>query len=88
MVLGILDWNTFVFPHAARLPVGAVLAGAGLSLAFWGVRSLSLHTSLGLKGPLVESGAYRYSRNPQYVGDVLFLVGWGLLCNSLLTWVA
>ena len=36
---------------------------------------------------LVAEGPYRYTRNPQYVGDIVGLLGWGILCNSLLTWI-
>ena len=35
----------------------------------------------------MESGPYRVSRNPQYVGDIALLLGWGVACNSLLTWL-
>src|SRR2546427_11159477 len=44
--------------------------------------------SQGLGGPLLASGAYRYSRNPQYVGAISGLIGYSLICNSALALIA
>ncbi|MEN8181928.1 MAG: PEMT/PEM2 methyltransferase family protein [Myxococcota bacterium] len=88
LALGILDWNTFAIDHWLRLPVGGGLALAGLALALWGVRTLGIHRSSGLKEALVQAGPYRFTRNPQYVGDIVLLLGWAILCNSLRTWIA
>ena len=46
--------------------------------ALWGVRTLGVHQSLGLEGELARGGPYELSRNPQYVGDTLLLVGYAL----------
>lgn len=81
--VGVLDWNTFVLDHWLRLPVGAVLALGGGAFALWGVRHLSWHASLGLEAELVRSGPYRWTRNPQYVGDIVMLLGWAIVFNSL-----
>ncbi len=86
--LGIFDWSTFVVDHWSRFLVGGAAAVAGLSFALWGTRSLSLHTSLGLKGKLVTAGAYRCSRNPQYVGYTAAFLGYALFCNSVMTLMA
>ena len=88
IVLGLLDWNSFIFDDWIRFVIGGFFLVGGLAFAFWGVRTLSVHTSLGLGGELIESGPYRYSRNPQYVGDIAALFGYALICNSGLTLVA
>jgi protein-S-isoprenylcysteine O-methyltransferase Ste14 len=86
-IVGILDWNSFLLNHWSRVPVGAFLFVAGLGFYFWGIRTLSFETTLGAGGAFIESGPYRYSRNPQYVGSIANLLGFGILCNSLMTWV-
>lgn len=86
-MVGVLDWNTFCLSHWFRIPVGAILMAGGLALALWGVRVLGVHATSGLKDSLVEAGPYRFTRNPQYVGDIVLLLGWGLLANSLRAWV-
>jgi len=85
--VGVLDWNTFSFSHWSRIPVGAILMVGGLAFAMWGVRVLGVHATSGLKHLLVEAGPYRLTRNPQYVGDIVLLLGWGILANSLRAWV-
>ncbi len=88
LTLGVLDWNTFIFRHPARFWVAVPLMLGGLGLALWGVRTLSVHTALGLEGELVTHGPYRFTRNPQYVGDILLVLGYGLFTNSALALVA
>ena len=44
--------------------------------------------SSGLKGGFVSSGPFRFTRNPQYLGDIILLVGVGMIANSLLLWIA
>jgi protein-S-isoprenylcysteine O-methyltransferase Ste14 len=87
LILGVLDWNHSVFDHELRFVPAGMWMVLGLALALWGVKSLGLYTTQGLKGDFVTMGAYRYSRNPQYVGDVVFLAGYALLCNSSLAFV-
>ena len=87
MILGFLDWNRWLFPHWVRLPVGGLLIAAGISFASWGLRTLGSHASLGLGGQLISSGPYRYSRNPEYVGDIVALLGYAIVCNSLVVLV-
>ena len=67
--------------------MGTLLIVGGLALAMWGVGVLGVHATSGLRDSLVESGPYRFTRNPQYVGDLVLLLGWGILANSLRTWV-
>ncbi len=86
-ILGTLDSNTFSLPQWLRV-AGGLLALSGASFALWGVRDLGARATQGLGGELATTGPYRYSRNPQYVGDIALLLGFGLLCNSALTLAA
>jgi protein-S-isoprenylcysteine O-methyltransferase Ste14 len=88
ILLGILDWGSFVIPLWARLAAGLPLSLAGNGLALWAVIALGLAPTLGEQGAPVRRGPYRFSRNPQYVGFILALVGWGLLTNSALALAA
>lgn len=83
LVVGALDWNGLALDAWARLPVGAVLALGGGALALLGIRHLTWHASLGLEAELVRSGPYRWTRNPQYLGDIVMLVGWAIVFGSL-----
>ena len=86
--LGIFDWNSFVYFHWSRYVVGAAMMAAGFLLNQWAVQSLSVSSSLGHEGTLVQTGAYKYSRNPQYIGHAAFFLGYAVLCNSILTYIA
>lgn len=87
VLVGILDWNTTGLGQRLRLAIGAALAAGGLAFALWSVRTLGVHRSLGLKDTLVRAGPYHFTRNPQYVGDIVLLLGWAILCNADRTWL-
>ena len=87
LVLGVLDWDGFVLHHWSRFVVGACLMAPGSAFALWGYFGLGVHASQGNLGTLIASGAYRYSRNPQYLGTIVGLLGWVLISNSALTLV-
>ncbi len=80
-----MDFNSLTFSHWLVYTIGALFIGIGLLILILGVKTLSLHSSSGLKGTLITSGLYKYSRNPQYIGDILLFIGIILLANSFLT---
>jgi protein-S-isoprenylcysteine O-methyltransferase Ste14 len=80
--LAILDWNGLGLSAWIRFGVGLPLVGLGQLVIFWGFRTLSLHTTLGLAGPFIRGGPYAHSRNPQYVGACVYLAGLALLSGS------
>jgi len=54
------------------------------NLAVWSeVIRFGLPQTGGAVGQLKVDGLYRFSRNPQYVADIAILVGWALLCASV-----
>lgn len=83
VVLGIIDWNSFAFHHWARFLVGGLLMACGF-FALWGYLTLGVNASQGLGGDLVTTGAYQYSRNPQYVGTIPAVLGYAIICSSTL----
>ena len=82
-------------PSSALDYLGIVIGLLGLAIVFAGMfafRSLAKIMCLDA-GELTRSGPYRWSRNPQYVGYWLFLLGfslndWSLWCLGALSLVA
>lgn len=76
-----------LLPQPAGLYAGLAVAFAGFAFMGWGRRKFS---KLGLNvkpnlpaGTLVTNEAFRFSRNPMYVGFVSVLAGLGLAAGSL-----
>jgi protein-S-isoprenylcysteine O-methyltransferase Ste14 len=88
VTLGLVDWNSFGFGHWIRFPIGGLMVAGGLGLVGWGVHSLGIQATSGLEGRLVTEGPFRYTRNPQYVGEIIWLLGYSVVTNSVLTLVA
>jgi protein-S-isoprenylcysteine O-methyltransferase Ste14 len=64
--------------------IGVPFGLAGNALALWAIAALGMAPTSGDESTLVSRGPYRFSRNPQYVGFILALIGWGLITNSVL----
>jgi protein-S-isoprenylcysteine O-methyltransferase Ste14 len=84
VLVGVLDWGSFVFPVWLRILAGLPLGLAGNGLALWAMIALGLHPTAGEGSALIQRGPYRFSRNPQYAGFILALAGWVLISNSML----
>jgi protein-S-isoprenylcysteine O-methyltransferase Ste14 len=80
--LALLAGNSLGLPARLRLGLGLPLLALGVLLIAWGFVALSASTSLGLQGPFVRSGPYRFSRNPQYLGSCLYLAALVVLSGS------
>ena len=80
--LSLLSWNSGPFEHWARFVVGVLLFAAGAYLALGGVFTLGARRTQGHAGELIDSGPYRHTRNPQYVGAMFAYVSVAILCNS------
>jgi protein-S-isoprenylcysteine O-methyltransferase Ste14 len=69
--------------------IGAVPLVVGAAVLLWCVRDFYV-SGKGTLAPwdpprrLVIVGLYRFTRNPMYVGVLLWLIGWSLLAGSLL----
>ena len=82
-LLIVLDWNTWIIPGEARFLIGLPLLVIGAFLVTWGVTTLGIKNSYGLKDGFVLTGPYRFTRNPQYLGDMILFIGISLISNSL-----
>lgn len=92
----VLDYATdYRLPSTVTGYVGIAIGGLGLALCLVSItffRSPSKVFCLDT-GSLTITGPYRWSRNPQYVGWLLFLLGfsltdWSLWCLAVLVVVA
>ena len=82
-----LDWNSWIFQSDLRFIIGIPVTLLGGFLAVWGMVTLGVMNSSGLKGGFVSCGPYRFTRNPQYLGDIILFVGVSIIANSLLLWI-
>jgi len=86
LALGLPPW-TLAIPMRGPLAVLLALAGAGIAMA--GVAEFRrAHTTVNPTTPeasssVVDSGIYRRSRNPMYLGFLLVLAGWAVYLDHL-----
>jgi protein-S-isoprenylcysteine O-methyltransferase Ste14 len=80
-----LAWHIPV-PRAVSIAAGAVLAVIGLALSaivtWLFVRARTPISPLSQPTALVLAGPYRFSRNPDYIGQTLLCAGVGLLFDA------
>lgn len=81
-VIGVLDWGTLGLDYQNFPAIGIALLLLAVPLNEWSMRTLSDYQTLGLKGNLITSGPYHYSRNPQYVAEILTFLGIIVVTNS------
>ncbi len=75
-------WNTWLPLGPTRYALGVPLVAVGALFLGWGMRTLGLTPTLGRERTLAITGPYRFTRNPQYVGDLLLLAGLMVLANA------
>jgi protein-S-isoprenylcysteine O-methyltransferase Ste14 len=88
IALGIVDWSAEPLAPWLRWVVGAPLWIVGGGLALWATQGLGLAPTLGSAEGLTQRGPYHFSRNPQYVGYSISLIGWAMVTGSALTFLA
>lgn len=84
VTVAVLDRGTLGL-RAAYVTVGIGLIVLGNGLAWWGVAVLGGRATTGRAGALATTGPYRFSRNPQYAGDVVIAIGVVLASDSALS---
>jgi len=79
----VFTWDSWLIPDEIRLFIGVPLVLLGGACVLWGIHSLGMRNTHGLAHEFIELGAYQFTRNPQYVGDICLFVGLSLVVNSL-----
>lgn len=82
VLLAVLDRHSLPADFRGLTIFGAVIAFGGGTLGICGYLTLGPGRSSDERGPLVSSGPYRFSRNPQYVGAAALLVGFSVALAS------
>lgn len=78
---------------AIRVPIAVMIAIGGAAFDFSGLLAfLRGKTTVNPLRPerasaLVTGGVYRFTRNPMYVGMLLFLLAWGVYLDCLLAFI-
>ncbi len=83
ILLLVLDWNTWVIPYEIHFLLGVPITIIGVLLVTSGIVTLGIKNTYRLRDEFILSGPYRYTRNPQYLGDMIFFIGISLISNSL-----
>ncbi|CUH60857.1 phosphatidylethanolamine N-methyltransferase family protein [Thalassobacter stenotrophicus] len=79
IVLGVLGWGDLAFPSWLRFGLGTPLIVIGNVVVWSEVAHFGVPQTGGAKGALRIAGMYRYSRNPQYLADIVIVAGWIIL---------
>ena len=87
ILLIFLDWNNWGFTDSVRFILGIPMILTGSILLIWGIRTLGLNNTSGSASGFIKSGPYRFTRNPQYLGDIILFIGLSLCANSVYLWI-
>jgi len=76
------DTSTLGLSAWAWRTIGLAAMTGGCILLVWGIDTLSWAQTMGQGRELMTHGPYRWTRNPQYLGDILLMVGFVLWSDS------
>ena len=63
--------------------LGFIFIILGVVVLFISLFTLGIIQTTGVNEKLVTKGIYKYTRNPQYIGDIIISIGLMILANSL-----
>lgn len=82
--VAILEWNSWVLPRPGSLLGDLLLSGCGATIFVVSSRAMSTTETTGqTAGELYTDGLYARTRNPQYVGMIIGVIGFTFLVNAL-----
>jgi protein-S-isoprenylcysteine O-methyltransferase Ste14 len=83
IVLVIQEFNIWVVPNEIRYFIGIPLILVGAFIVSFSIYTLGIKNTYGLENGFRDKTPYKYTRNPQYVGDIILIIGLILFINSL-----
>ena len=86
-ILILFDWNTWRFNDPVRFILGIPLIIIGVLLFSWGIRTLGTINTSGVPDGFILNGPYQFTRNPQYLGDMILFIGLSVISNSVYLWI-
>ncbi|MHA1147081.1 MAG: methyltransferase family protein [Promethearchaeota archaeon] len=81
-LLFVVDWDTWIMTNPLRYIIAIPLIILGSLLASWGIFILGAKNTSGIKDKFITKGPYRFTRNPQYLGDITLFIGLTIFANS------
>lgn len=85
LILGFLDYDSFILPQLKkRLPLAFFIFVIGSGIGSWAFLTFGLKNTIGIDNKLITRGPYKFSRNPQYLGDSMNILGYLVLSNSIM----
>ncbi len=83
VILAYLTWDTWSILPEIRLFIGIPVSIIGGMLVSWGIFTLGVTNTYGSRNGFINNGPYQFTRNPQYLGDIILFIGLSLVANSL-----
>lgn len=82
IMMMVWDKSNFLPIGDVKYYLGVPLVMVGLLFLGWGMHSLGVTRTSGIEGEFVSTGPYKFTRNPQYIGDILLFLGMIVISNS------
>ena len=82
VALVVLDWNTGPLSPELRFLISGPSLVLGAAFLIWGITTLGITNTSGVRDGFIARGPYAISRNPQYVGDFFLFAGIVIVANS------
>ena len=83
------DIIMMLYGQSSLMPIGDEKYYLGMPLVIvgflflgWGIHTLGMERTSGVAGEFISTGLYKFTRNPQYIGDILLFSGMMVISNS------
>jgi protein-S-isoprenylcysteine O-methyltransferase Ste14 len=82
-ILTMYEFNNWLIPTEIRYFIAIPLILIGTFIVSYGIYTLGIKNTYGLENGFTTKSPYKYTRNPQYLGDIILSLGLILFINSL-----